>query len=85
MLYPSIDQLVEKVGSKYLLVVAASKRARMLREGAPSAIQSPKSHKQVGVALEEIYHDLIAFDATPKEPTASSDSSAHSSANPQQS
>ncbi|MEB3101243.1 DNA-directed RNA polymerase subunit omega [Ferviditalea candida] len=62
MLYPSIDELVEKVGSKYSLVVAAAKRARVLREGARSELVHPKSHKYVGVALEEIYLNLIKFD-----------------------
>jgi DNA-directed RNA polymerase, omega subunit len=59
MLYPSIDELVKKVDSKYTLVVAASKRARMLRNGDKPEIVNPKSHKFVGVALEEIYGDTI--------------------------
>lgn len=59
MLYPSIDKLLEKVDSKYSLVVAASRRARLLREGEKSELKQPKSHKQVGVALEEIYGDYI--------------------------
>ncbi len=67
MLYPSIDKLVEKAGSKYLLVVAASKRARMLREGSRSELKTPKSHKQVGVALEEIYLDLISYEKISKD------------------
>lgn len=33
MLYPSIDEMMNKVDSKYSLVVAASRRARQLREG----------------------------------------------------
>lgn len=32
MLYPSIDELMEKVDSKYTLVVATAKRARVLQE-----------------------------------------------------
>ena len=59
MLYPSIDEMMNKVDSKYSLVVAASRRARQLREGEKSELRSPKSHKQVGVALEEIYDDII--------------------------
>lgn len=59
MLYPSIDELVRKVDSKYTLVVAASKRARHLRDGKLSEMMAPKSHKVVGVALEEIYHDYV--------------------------
>lgn len=59
MLYPSIDEMLKKVDSKYSLVVAASRRARSLRDGTRSELKQPKSHKYVGVALEEIYTDLI--------------------------
>ena len=59
MLYPSIDKMLGKVGSKYSLVVAASRRARQLREGEKCELKQPKSHKQVGIALEEIYGDYI--------------------------
>lgn len=62
MLYPSIDRLLEKVDSKYSLVVAASKRARMLKDGAKTEVQNPVSHKHVGVALEELYGDHILFE-----------------------
>jgi DNA-directed RNA polymerase subunit omega len=67
MLYPSIDRLIEKVDSKYSLVVAAAKRARMLRDGARSELRDPKSHKQVGIALEEIYADMIQVEANYKD------------------
>ncbi|MFF2484133.1 DNA-directed RNA polymerase subunit omega [Paenibacillus sp. NPDC058071] len=63
MLYPSIDEMVKKVDSKYSLVVAASRRARMLRNGDKSELRSPKSRKFVGVALEEIYHDIVQVEA----------------------
>jgi DNA-directed RNA polymerase subunit omega len=59
MLYPSIDELVTKVDSKYSLVVASARRARALREGGKTDIKNPRSHKFVGVALEEIYEDRI--------------------------
>ncbi|MFP4974542.1 DNA-directed RNA polymerase subunit omega [Paenibacillus sp. CN-4] len=59
MLYPSIDEIMEKVDSKYSLVVAAARRARQLREGGKSELSTPKSHKNVGVALEEVYKDLV--------------------------
>jgi DNA-directed RNA polymerase subunit omega len=67
MLYPSIDKLVDKAGSKYLLVVAASKRARALREGVRSDLRNPKSHKQVGVALEEIHNEYVTYEKTSKD------------------
>lgn len=59
MLYPSIDEMVKKVDSKYTLVVAASRRARMLRNGDKSELKNPRSRKFVGVALEEIYGDIL--------------------------
>lgn len=62
MLFPSIDELMKKVDSKYSLVVAASRRARLLRDGTKTELVSPKSHKYVGVALEEIHHDLVQFE-----------------------
>lgn len=65
MLYPSIDELVQKVDSKYTLVVAASKRARMLRNGEKSELTNPRSHKAVGFALEEIYAGLIKVEYIP--------------------
>jgi DNA-directed RNA polymerase subunit omega len=64
MLYPSIDEMVKKVDSKYSLVVAASRRARMLRNGEKSELRNPKSRKFVGVALEEIYHDIVIVEQT---------------------
>ncbi|MBO9606117.1 MAG: DNA-directed RNA polymerase subunit omega [Paenibacillaceae bacterium] len=62
MLYPSIDKLLGKVDSKYSLVVAAAKRARKLREGTKSDLRVPRSHKQVGIALEELYGDYIHYE-----------------------
>ncbi|GBF12183.1 DNA-directed RNA polymerase subunit omega [Tepidibacillus infernus] len=59
MLYPSIDKLLEKVDSKYSLVVAASRRARVLRDGEPLLVERAKSNKYVGKALEEIYDEKI--------------------------
>lgn len=65
MLYPSIDKLLDKVDSKYSLVVAASKRARMLREGSKSDLTNGVSHKMVGTALEELYTDIISYEKLP--------------------
>jgi len=64
MLYPSIDEMLKKVDSKYSLVVAAARRARALRDGAKSSLEQPKSRKYVGIALEEIYHDLVRVENT---------------------
>ncbi|MFD0616513.1 MULTISPECIES: DNA-directed RNA polymerase subunit omega [Paenibacillus] len=62
MLYPSIDEMMNKVDSKYSLVVAASRRARQLRDGSKSDLRNPKSHKFVGTALEEIYGDFVQIE-----------------------
>lgn len=59
MLYPSIDEIMVKVESKYSLVVGSSRRARALRDGAKTELLKPKSHKYVGIALEEIYQGNI--------------------------
>jgi DNA-directed RNA polymerase subunit omega len=57
--------MMKKVDSKYSLVVAASRRARMLRDGLKTELKNPKSHKYVGVALEEIYGDLLVVESDP--------------------
>jgi len=51
--YPSIDALLEKIPSKYKLVYAASKVARVLDE-ANLEVEDASSEKSIGVALEEI-------------------------------
>lgn len=56
--YPSIDQLLEKVDSKYKLVYAASKVARILDQD-NLKVQGAKCEKNVGVALEEIIHGRV--------------------------
>lgn len=62
MLYPSIDKLVDKVGSKYTLVTLASKRARQLREENDMQIEKPFSKKFVGQSLEEIISERLPYE-----------------------
>lgn len=54
LLYPSQDQLLEKVNSTYSLVVLASKRSHQLRAGEKEMLDKYKSVTPVGKALEEI-------------------------------
>ena len=54
MLKPSIDALLDRVNSKYSLVILASKRAHELEAGAEPTLDSFDSIKRVGQALEEI-------------------------------
>lgn len=62
MLIPEVDKLIEKVGSKYLLVTAAAKRARQLKDNAPLTIENTAAHKEVGKALEEIARGTITLE-----------------------
>ena len=63
MIYPSIDKILTKVGSKYLLVNVVSKRAKeMNREEYYQMKESEyNSKKDIGKALEEIAKDLITL------------------------
>lgn len=61
MIYPSVDELLEKVDSKYTLVSIASKRARQLKENEILLIHRPQSYKHVGMALEELNKERIHF------------------------
>jgi DNA-directed RNA polymerase subunit omega len=53
MRYPSIDKLLGKINSKYKLVYAASKVARIL-EDEKLEVEDAKCVTSIGVALEEI-------------------------------
>lgn len=61
MIYPSIDKLLNKVGSKYLLVNIVSKRAKEMREHDHYQMKDSEyvSTKEIGKALEEVAKDLI--------------------------
>lgn len=54
MLNPSIDSLLNKVPSKYLLVTVASKRAREMQDTHEYQLESYTTKKNVGKSLEEI-------------------------------
>ncbi|MBR3229561.1 MAG: DNA-directed RNA polymerase subunit omega [Bacilli bacterium] len=61
MLYPSIDSLLQKVSSKYLLVNIAAKRAKEMEETEHYQVKENeyKSTKNIGKALEEVNLGLI--------------------------
>lgn len=61
MIYPSIDDLLEKVDSKYTLVIAAAKRGRQIRDGSRPTIES-SSRKEVTIALREIDAGNIEYE-----------------------
>jgi DNA-directed RNA polymerase, omega subunit len=61
VIYPSIDKILNTIGSKYLLVHIISKRSKQM--AATGHYQMPeykyKSKKNLGRALEEIAENLI--------------------------
>ncbi|MCC5888961.1 MAG: DNA-directed RNA polymerase subunit omega [Alkalibacterium sp.] len=63
LLYPSQDDLLKKIDSKYSLVILAAKRAKVLHDS-PSAqmLDSYQSKKNVGKALEEIKSGDLVID-----------------------
>lgn len=63
MIYPSIDKLLVKVGSKYLLVNIVSKRVKEMEETGHYQLKENeyKSSKNIGRALEEVAQDLITI------------------------
>ncbi len=57
---PPIDEICEKVDSRYTLVVASAKRARELIDGAQPLVD-PKERKPVSVAVDEINRGLLVY------------------------
>jgi len=59
--YPSIDNLLTKIDSKYKLAYASAKRAKKIKEEDFIAVD-PKCNKPVGIALEEILEGKVEID-----------------------
>lgn len=68
MLYPSIDSLLQKVSSKYLLVNLVAKRAKEMEETDHYQLKDSeyKSSKDIGKALEEIQKGMIHLEEQEK-------------------
>ncbi|KAB3535237.1 DNA-directed RNA polymerase subunit omega [Alkaliphilus pronyensis] len=60
MLYPSTNDLMKSIDSRYTLVLAASKRARQIIDGESVSIQ-PNSKKPVSIATQEIHEGKISY------------------------
>ncbi len=58
--YPSIDELLENIDSKYKLAYAAAMRAKIIRDKNDTTIDA-KCSKPVGVALEEIQDGKVSI------------------------
>jgi len=61
MIYPSIDDLIKMVDSKYTLVISAAKRGRQLRNGSRRTIETDY-RKDVTTALREIEAGNIEYE-----------------------
>lgn len=61
MIYPSIDKILTKVDSKYMLVHVVSQRSKQMLEYNHFQMKEDdyKNKKPLGRALEEVDHDLI--------------------------
>ncbi|WP_225744228.1 DNA-directed RNA polymerase subunit omega [Marinilactibacillus sp. Marseille-P9653] len=63
LLYPSQDKLLDKIDSKYSLVILASKRAKEMQSSHNvDLLDDYQSIKNVGRALEEIESGDIVLD-----------------------
>lgn len=60
---PTLDELMEKVDSRYTLVVVAAKRARVLTERGSAKVDGDTS-KPVIAALMEIAHNKVGYKRT---------------------
>ena len=63
MIYPSIDKLLNQVGSKYLLVNLVTKRAEELQKTKSYQLKENeyKSSKEIGRSLEEIFKEKVTL------------------------
>jgi len=61
MRYPSIDELLKKIDSKYKLAYTAAKVAKII-EREEIEIKNAKCVKSVGQALEEILNDEVTIE-----------------------
>ena len=59
MLYPSIDKLLNIIGSKFMLVNIVSKRVEQMNQNEYYQLKEYKSEKNIGKALEEVAQGLV--------------------------
>ncbi len=66
MTFPSLEQSLDKVSNRYLLVVLAAKRARQLNRGAATQVET-KHKKPTSTALEEIAQAKVGYSVREEE------------------
>ncbi len=62
MLYPSIDELLDKVDSKYRLVKIATQRCNEINKNGNYYLDNYVSKNNIGRALEEINAGLVTYE-----------------------
>jgi len=60
MLYPPVNELIEKTGTRYSLVITTARRARQLIEGEMPLV-AIKSNKAISIAAAELYQDKLTI------------------------
>ena len=60
LIQPPIDKLIDKIGSKYALVLLVTKRARQLYDKRANLIEDADV-KAITYAAEEIYNDKVTL------------------------
>jgi DNA-directed RNA polymerase subunit omega len=58
MSFPTLEQCLQRISNRYLLVVLAAKRARQLNRGSPPQVESRRK-KWTSMALEEVIADRV--------------------------
>ncbi|MGI6623425.1 MAG: DNA-directed RNA polymerase subunit omega [Clostridiaceae bacterium] len=66
MIYPPMASLLDKVDSRYTLVIVIAKRARMLTNGAQK-LTEVNSEKDVTLAINEIAENKITYHKVKKQ------------------
>lgn len=61
MSFLPLDKLLEKVDSRYKLILVAAKRARELSDGAPPLIEADENSKPTTIALKELLNDRLEY------------------------
>lgn len=69
MSFPPLEQALEKIPSRYLLVVLAAKRSRQLNRGSQPQVES-KRRKWTSVAMEEVIAGKVHAKRPDGEPKA---------------
>jgi len=63
MIYPSVNDLMSKVDSRYTLVVEVAKRARQIVAGSKPMVSVP-TDKPVTIAIYEVLNDKVHYRRT---------------------